>query len=151
MNRRSQFALAATALLLAANVVVPLVWGDVYPFTSSPMFREAPACCCNYRVLAPDGRELPAADWLVQRIYDGNPVGYGVGICPPPVLEQNFCRPCKEAEIREHIAAQFKNPKNQNYPYVEIVQDHIGPIDEQHIGITQTNRWRISRPEQLPR
>lgn len=146
MNRRNQIALAAVGALLAANVVVPLVWGDVYPFTSAPMFRDAPRCCCNYRVYAPDGRELPAEDWLVQRIYDGNPIGYGVGICPPPVLEQDFCRPCDEATIRAHIARQFDNPKNRDYAYVEVVQDHIGPTDAQHVGITQTSRWQVERP-----
>jgi hypothetical protein len=144
--RRTHIALAAVGLLLAANIVVPLVWGDVYPFTSAPMFRDAPACCCNYRVYAPDGRELPAADWLVQRIYDGNPVGYGVGIRPPGVLEQDFCRPCDEATVRAHIARQFANRANQNYPYVEVVQEHIGPVDAQHVGITQSHRWRVARP-----
>jgi hypothetical protein len=146
MNRKSQLALVTVALLLAANVIVPLVWGDVYPFTSAPMFRDAPACCCNYRVYAPDGRELPAQDWLVQRIYDGNPIGYGVGICPPPVLEQDFCQPCNEQEVRAHIASQFDRPQNRNYAYVEVVQDHIGPIDSQRVGITHTSRWRIERP-----
>jgi hypothetical protein len=146
MNRRSQFALVAVALLLAANVLVPLVWGDVYPFTSSPMFRDTPTCCCNYHVYAPDGRELPAEDWLVQRIYDGNPVGYGVGICPPAVLESEFGKVCDEKTVREHIIAQFKNPNNQNLSYVEVVQDHIGPIDSQHVGIVHTSRWRVERP-----
>jgi hypothetical protein len=146
MKRRSSIALAAVGLLLAANVVVPLVWGDVYPFTSAPMFRDAPVCCCNYRVYAPDGRELPAADWLVQRIYDGNPVGYGVGTCPPAVLEQTFGHVAGEAAVREHIARQFAQPPNRDLPYVEVVQDHIGPTDSQHVGILQTTRWRIERP-----
>src|SRR4051812_46002343 len=88
--RRSRLALAAAALLLAANVVVPALWGDVYPFTSAPMFRDSPARCCGYHVFAPDGRELPAENWLVQRVYDGNPVGYGVGVRPPAVIEQTF-------------------------------------------------------------
>ena len=143
---RSKLAFLAVTLLLAANIVVPLVWGDVFPFTSAPMFRDAPLCCCNYRVYAPNGRELPAADWLVQRIYDGNPVGYGVGICPPPVLESKFGQVCDEQTVREHIRAQFKNPHNQNYLYVEVVQDHIGPIDAQHVGIVHTSRWRVERP-----
>jgi hypothetical protein len=149
MNRRSQLALVAVALLLAANGVVPLVWGDVYPFTSAPMFRDRPLCCCNYRVYAPDGRALPAEDWLVQRIYDGNPVGYGVGICPPPVLEQDFCRPADEQVIRAHVIRQFASPQNRRHSYVEVVQEHIGPVDSQHVGITRTDRWRIERPHSL--
>jgi hypothetical protein len=146
MPIRTKLALIAVAALLAANVVVPLVWGDVYPFTSAPMFRDAPLCCCNYRVYAPDGRELPAEDWLVQRIYDGNPIGYGVGICPPPVLEQDFGHICGEAAVRQHIEKQFTNPKNRDLRYVEVVQDHIGPVDSQHVGIMETNRWRVERP-----
>lgn len=146
MSRRTQFALIAVALLLAANIAIPLVWGDVYPFTSAPMFRDAPLCCCNYRVFAEGGRELPAEDWLVQRIYDGNPIGYGVGICPPPVLERQFGHICSEQTVREHIAAQFRNPRNQNLSWVEVVQEHIGPVDSQHVGIVRTDRWRIERP-----
>jgi hypothetical protein len=146
MPRRSQLALAAVGLLLVANIAIPLVLGDVYPFTSAPMFRDTPMCCCNYHVYAPDGRELPAEDWLVQRIYDGNPIGYGVGIRPPPVLEQDFCRPCDETTVREHIQAQFAKPPNRAHAYVEVVQEHIGPIDSQHVGIVHTHRWRIGRP-----
>ena len=82
--------LAAAGLLLAANVVVPLLFGDVYPFTSAPMFRDCPGQCANYRVLAADGRELPAEEWLLSRVYDGNPVGYGVGVRPPALNEQAF-------------------------------------------------------------
>src|SRR3954469_6337007 len=87
---RSRLAIAAAAAVLVANVVVPLLWGDVYPFTSAPMFRDSPRQFCNYHVYAADGTELPATDWLVQRVYDGNPVGYGVGVRPPAVLEQEF-------------------------------------------------------------
>lgn len=141
---RSRLALAAVGLLLLANIVVPLVWGDVYPFTSSPMFRDAPACCCNYRVYAPDGRELPPEDWLVQRIYDGNPVGYGVGLCPPAVLER-FGHACSETTVREHIARQFTHPQNRDYPFVEVAQEVIGPINSQQVGPLRTDRWRIGR------
>src|SRR5262245_18303184 len=86
----SRTAIIAVALLLAANVVVPLLWGDVYPFTSAPMFRDSPRQFCNYHVYSPAGEELSAANWNLQRVYDGNPVGYGVGVRPPPVIEQEF-------------------------------------------------------------
>jgi hypothetical protein len=146
MPRRSQLAFAAVGLLLVANIAIPLVLGDVYPFTSAPMFRDTPMCCCNYHVYAPDGRELPAEDWLVQRIYDGNPIGYGVGIRPPPVLESKFGHICEESTVRQHIAAQFANPKNEGLPHVEVVQEHIGPTDSQHVGIVHSHRWRVDRP-----
>ena len=31
----------AVLVLLAANIVVPLLWGDVYPFTSADVSRYA--------------------------------------------------------------------------------------------------------------
>ena len=39
---RSQIALGAVGALLLANALAPLIWGDVYPFTSAPMFRDSP-------------------------------------------------------------------------------------------------------------
>jgi hypothetical protein len=143
---RTRLALAAAMLLLAANIVVPLVWGDVYPFTSAPMFREAPQCCCNYRVYAADGTELPERDWLVQRVYDGNPVGYGVGICQPAVLEQQFGVVHSEEAVRRHAARQFAEPQNHAHACVEVVQSVVGPIDSQRVGVVAESRWTIDAP-----
>ena len=145
-SRPGRWALTFVALLLAANVVVTLIWGDVYPFTSAPMFRDCPAQCCNYHVYAPDGRELPAEDWLVQRIYDGNPVGYGVGLQPPPVIEQQFGVVFDEATVRRHIERQFFRPGNGPYDHVEVLQEVIGPIHGQRVGVVSTQRWTIGRP-----
>jgi hypothetical protein len=143
---RQRLALAAAGLLLAANLIVPLVWGDVYPFTSAPMFRDAPRQYCNYRVLAPDGSELPAADWLVQRVYDGNPVGYGVGVRPPAVLEQQFGVVHSAAAVRQHIERQLNESRHATQTAVEVIQEVIGLVDRQHVGVITENRWRIERP-----
>ena len=108
-NSRLLLPVVVVGLFLAAHVVVPLVWGDVYPFTSAPMFRDRPEQYCNYHVFAPDGSELPQEDWLVQRVYDGNPVGYGVGVLPPAVIEQEFGVVHDRQKIQEHILRQFKS------------------------------------------
>ena len=144
---RSRLGLAATAALLAANVVVPLALGDFYPFTSAPMFRDCRGGCCNYRVFAADGSELPASDWLLQRVYDGNPVGYGVGACPPPVLEQDFGRVHTETEVRRHVTASFSLPQNAAYQRIEVVQEVIGLAGRQRVGVVRTHRWQIERPQ----
>jgi hypothetical protein len=135
----------AAAALLAANVIVPLIWGDVYPFTSAPMFRDAPRQFANYRVYSIKGKLLDPADWLVQRVYDGNPVGYGVGVKPPPVLEQEFGVIADEATVREHIQRQLAEPRHAREAFVDVVQEVIGPIDGQHVGVERTNRWRVGR------
>ena len=143
---RSHIALVAIALLLGANIIVPLLWGDVYPFTSAPMFRDCPRQCCNYHVYAADGKELPADDWLVQRIYDGNPVGYGVGVRPPAVIEQEFGIVHDEAAVRQHFMQQLALPRHQEHAYVEVVQEVIGPLDSGRVGVVETHRWKIERP-----
>ena len=143
---RSRAALVAVVALLAANIVVPVLFGDVYPFTSSPMFRDCPAQCGNYRIFAADGRELPADEWLMQRVYDGNPIGYGVGIRPPAILEQQFGELADEAAVRRHIQQQLALPQHREHAFVEVVQEIIGPVgDGNRVGPIQTNRWRIER------
>jgi hypothetical protein len=138
--------MALTAALVLANAVVPMIAGDVYPFTSAPMFRDSPSQCANYRVFAADGSELPADDWLVQRIYDGNPIGYGVGIRPPAVLEQEFSLAAGEAEICEHILKQLERPEHAKHAWVDVVQEVIGAIDGQRVGIIRTEQVRVTRP-----
>ena len=142
---RSRGGLTAVAVLLVANVVVPVIWGDVYPFTSAPMFRDCPRQCCNYRVFSADGKELPAEDWLVQRVYDGNPVGYGVGVRPPAVIEQEFGVVHDEPAVRRHFEQQLALPRHQGHAYVEVVQEVIGPIDTGQVGVVETHRWRIEK------
>src|SRR5437868_2220868 len=127
---RSRLGISAAAALLLANIFVPLIWGDVYPFTSAPMFRDSPRQFCNYRIYAADGQELPAADWLVQRVYDGNPVGYGVGVRPPKVLEQRFGVVHDVATVRQHFRQQLGEPRHQQHAFVDVMQEVIGPIDD---------------------
>jgi hypothetical protein len=136
--------LAAAALLLG-NVVIPVIWGDVYPFTSAPMFRDCPREFCNHRVYDAEGTELPQADWLVQRVYDGNPVGYGVGVRPPMVLEQQFGIVHDESTVRQHFERQLAEPRNQQYAFVDVVQEVVGATDGQHVGVLRTQRWRVER------
>ena len=143
---RSHLGLIGAALLLLANVVVPLVWGDVYPFTSAPMFRDSPRQCCSYQVLSLDGGQLPADEWLVHRIYDGNPIGYGVGVRPPPVIEREFGIVHEESAVRRHLERRFADEENQSHDAIEVVQQIIGPIDAEHVGVVRTERWRFARP-----
>jgi hypothetical protein len=135
--------MAAVGILLAANVVVPALWGDVYPFTSAPMFRNAPVQCCQYRFFDAEGRELAAEDWLVHRVYDGNPVGYGVGVQPPAILEQEYGVVHDEAAVKRHMEGQFARPVNRGQKQVEVEQTVLGAVDEQRVGIVRTSRWLV--------
>ena len=141
--------LAIVGLFLSAHVVVPLVWGDIYPFTSAPMFRDKPQQYCNYRIFAPDGTELRQEDWLVQRVYDGNPVGYGVGITPPAVIEQKFGVVHEEREVREHFRRQFLSHSasmDKLYPDVEVSQEIFTGRKSGTVQMLTFRRWKIASP-----
>jgi hypothetical protein len=145
MLLRDKLALGVAGTFLLANIVVPVTMGDLYPFTSGPMFRDAPTRYCNYRVYGPDGKLLEAEAFLCHRIYDGNPVGYGVGVQPPAVIEE-FGSERDEAYCRDHILKHLTVEENRRYPFVEIEQEVIGPIDAERIGVMKTDRWRVENP-----
>ena len=132
---------------LAANVIIPLVWGDVFPFTTAPMFRDTPQAYCIYHVFTTDGRELPAADFLLQRIYDGNPPGYGVGIQPPATLAE-FGRVATAAEIEEHVRRHWK--MHQDLETIEIEQQVIGPQNNGSVGLVASQRIKVTQPSATP-
>ena len=126
----------ALVVFLGANVLVPLVCGDIFPFTSSPMFRDAPRAYCVYRAFGPDGMEIPVETLLLQRVYDGNPPGYGVGIRPPDTLAR-FGEIAAESEIKKHVARHMAG-----YEFVTIEQDVVA-CEDGVCRVCQTNRFRV--------
>ena len=58
----------AIAVFILANLMIPLLFGDLFPLTSTPMFRDRPQVYCNYRIYAPDGSELPVQDFALERV-----------------------------------------------------------------------------------
>ncbi len=138
--------LVAVGIFLAAHVLVPLVWGDVYPFTSAPMFRDKPVRYCDYHVYAPGGAELPQEEWLVQRVYDGNPIGYGVGVKPPAVIEQRFGIVHDEQAVRDHLLRRFLQGEGLHPEFITAEQQVFGPRDDGTFGEIESHLWRITRP-----
>ncbi len=130
----------AGGVFLAANLFVPLLFGDIFPFTSSPMFRDAPRAYCIYRAFGPDGEELKADSLLLQRIYDGNPPGYGVGIAPPATLAR-FGEIATEEEIREHVLRSLAESKQA---FVTIERDVIACVDGV-CKVRESHRFRVER------
>ena len=147
---RSRNALLAAGVLLAANIGVPVLWGDVYPFTSAPMFRDAPTECCQYTIRSLDQQGLNPADWLLHRVYDGNPVGYGVGLQAPPVLEQRYGDVHDLAAIQQHVARQFKRAANATHRTVEIQQIVIGALANGSVGPVRTQSYVVDMPQATP-
>ncbi len=134
--------LAAVAAFCAANVVVPLAFVELYPFSRAPMFCDAPRLCCDYSVLAPDGTALPNADFGLQRNYWGNPVD--VSARRPPETIDRFGDVADGAAVTAQV--QRCLARFPRLAYVEVVQEVVGPVDEQHVGVTRAKRWRVLNP-----
>ena len=57
-QRISSVELGCVLLFGLASIVVPVVYGELYPFTIAPMFRDSPKLYCIYQVLSPDGETV---------------------------------------------------------------------------------------------
>jgi hypothetical protein len=142
-SARGRGELAGIALFCLASVLVPLLRTELYPFSRAPMFADAPQRYCNYRVSGPDGRELPLADFGLQRNYWGNPPGVGVGFHPPDSVD-HFGEVADREAVTAHVAARL-----QDFPAleaVEVVQEVIGPVDGGRVGLVSSSRWRVANP-----
>ncbi|MEL7497738.1 MAG: hypothetical protein AAFN77_09025 [Planctomycetota bacterium] len=109
-------------VFVVVNLAAPLVIGEKFPFTVSPMFCDQPSCYVTYEVLGPDGERLDESEFGLHLVYDGNPPGYGMGIEPKSTLH-GFGQQASEAELKAHVQTTLARPAFQNYPFV-IVRRH---------------------------
>lgn len=123
------------------NLALPLVFGELYPFTIAPMFRDRPQLYCQYRVIGDNGAELSLRDFELHRNYDGNPVGFGAGIKPPPSLDQFGTAPDEE-DLRSHVG-QILNSRYPDMRFVDVVQTVIGPTDSGTVDVIREIKIRV--------
>ncbi len=140
---RGRRELIAVGLFCAANVVIPLALGEMYPFSSAPMFYDAPQCFCDYQVRAPDGQTLKLTEFGLQRNYWGNPPDRGMGIQAPPTIDQFGCVAC-EADVCGQLHRWLKD--HPEVAYLEVTQEVIGPVDAWRIGPMERHTWRVNNP-----
>lgn len=129
--RPSRFEKIAVVAFVVINLLGPFVLGERYPFTIAPMFCDEPGEFAEYELYDPDGNSLPLARFQLQRNYDGNPPGLGVGIKPPATLD-SFGNIPSEEELRSHLEKMLE--EQQDLDSVRVVRRVIGAIDDQHVG-----------------
>jgi len=147
-TRREKLQLFFVGLFVFVNVLVPLLIDDLYPFTSAPMFRDQPRRYCNYEVYGPNGERIPNEDFLLQRVYDGNPPGIGVGIKPPAVLEKQFGDVADQDQVTRHVREQLV--RYPNLAHVTVVQKVVSPDDNGRLVVEEAGRWQVTRDTDAP-
>ena len=78
--------LVAVVVFVAVNLFAPLVVGEMYPFTISPMFCDQPSQYCTYQLFDESGNEIDLEPFGLHLVYDGNPPGLGMGIEAAPQM-----------------------------------------------------------------
>ena len=118
-------------VFVLANLILPFAIGELFPFTTAPMFRDQPRSYCEFAVFSPAGQALPLETFGLQRNYDGNPVGYGSGRLPGDSLDRfgddqqlEQIVPTPE-EMREWISTRLVGT---NYAYVTVKVKVWGPV-----------------------
>jgi hypothetical protein len=140
---RGRRELLAVGLFCLANLLVPLLITDLYPFSRAPMFADAPQRFADYTVTGPDKQPLPPADFGLQRNYWGNPLGIGVGYNPPPSADE-FGAVASEETVRQTVSQRLQ--QRADLRYVDVVQTIIGALDSGGVGEVASQRWRIDNP-----
>jgi hypothetical protein len=146
---RGRRELAAVVVFCAANLVVPLIWIEMFPFSRAPMFADAPQRYCKYVIVTPDGRRLgddPKTEFAelkpfgLQRNYWGNPLGVGVGFKPAPGVDR-FGEVASQAAVTESVRRGLAS--HPEWDYVEVTQTVVGPREDGSVGSVSAESWGV--------
>lgn len=138
-HKNRSWELAAAAIFVAVHLLAPVVLGEMYPFTISPMFCDQPTECCTYQITDSAGESVDAALFNLHLVYDGNPPGLGMGIVARETLHP-YCAPCDEAEVTRHMRAIMKRENIQGP--LTVRRRHLAPQDNK---IVETiSQWQVA-------
>ena len=91
---------------VVVNLAAPMVVGEMYPFTISPMFSDQPCEYCVYEVFDENGLPIDAELFGLHLVYDGNPTGLGMGIQAEPTLH-GFGETATVDQLRLHVQTKL--------------------------------------------
>lgn len=133
--------LVAVAAFVFIQLAAPLLIGEIYPFTVSPMFSDCPQCYATYSVTDSSGRPLDSALFGLHLVYDGNPPGFGVGIRPRPTLHEFGEVPGRETvcgHVRKVLLSDPLLPES-----VIVTQKTVRPAGQGLVEEEQS--WQVGR------
>ena len=138
-RRSRSLELWLAAAFTVVHLVAPVVIGERYPFTISPMFYDQPAECCTYVVTGADGSVLDAERFNLHLVYDGNPPGLGMGIEPTETLHP-YCLPCEQQKVTDHVRSIMRQEGIAGP--ITITRRHLFAQD--HKIADETDQWQVS-------
>ena len=124
------------------NLIVPLTFKDLFPFTVMPMFSDAPRELWRLEVFDPEGNRLPPLAFSCHDLYLANPHPR-IGVRFPPTLNRAQGG-VPEQEIIETLRQRLL--QHPELPYINVVQRRFRPIvkdGRETVGSQEVRRWRI--------
>ena len=136
-SKRNRIELLAVTAFVLINLLAPLVFGERYPFTVSPMFSDQPAAYCTYEIVDATGEALDLEPFGLHLVYDGNPPGLGMGITPTPTLH-HFGEVCDKQMVVDRVRrtmrdANIAGPLTVKRTHVEGGQPQLTTITDEWI------------------
>jgi len=141
-RRSRSLELCLAAAFAVVHLVAPVVIGERYPFTISPMFYDQPAECCTYVLTDADGAIIDAERFNLHLVYDGNPPGLGMGIEPTETLHP-YCLPCQQQQVTDHVRGIMQ--RDSIAGPITIARRHLFPQNNKIVD--KTDRWQVSIDE----
>ncbi len=133
--------LIAVGLFCLLNILIPCLIMDLYPFSSAPMFADAPRHYCDYELMGPNEEPLDLKSFGLQRNYWGNPLGSGVGYFPPDSIDR-FGEIGSEGQIITQVQRSLTD--HPDLEFVDVTQRVIGDTGE-NVGQIDLRVWRVYR------
>jgi hypothetical protein len=124
------------------QAVLPLLFTDLFPFSTMPMFSDAPRELWQLEVFDPDGRRLAASSFSVHSLYVANPRPR-IGVHLPSTVN----RPdgsASQAEITAMVLRRLR--EHPELSHVEVVQRRIGAVRngaQETVAVTEVRHWRV--------
>ena len=138
-NRKLE--ISCVIAFVIANLFGPMVVGEMYPFTISPMFSDQPNQYSVYEVLDESGQSIDSKPFGLHLVYDGNPPGLGMGIQAQPTLH-GFGETATVDQLRSHV--QKKLVEMPERKFVTVKQSLVRCVD--HCPAETVIELKIERP-----
>ena len=139
VNRKLEILCVVAFVII--NLVGPMVVGEMYPFTISPMFSDQPSQYSVYEVFDENGEPIDSEPFGLHLVYDGNPPGLGMGIQAHPTLH-GFGETSTVDQLRSHV--QKKLAEMPEREFVTVKRSLVRCVD--HCPAETVVELNVERP-----